>query len=140
MFVGDLAMKAKLLVGVAIIAVGTQFAGCGRSEVSFANDVQPILEVACIECHTSSGEGVAASGFSVSDYDAVMKGTDLGAVVVPGSSISSTLYMVVAGKTDPEIRMPPHHEESWADGRGTPLADDEIAIIAAWIDQGASNN
>ena len=133
-------MKAKLLARVAIIAISTQFSGCDRGEVSFAADVQPILEVACIECHTSSGEGVAASGFSVSDYDAVMRGTDLGAVVVPGSSISSTLYRVVAGKTDPEIRMPPHHEESWADGRGTPLADDEITVIAAWIDQGAENN
>ena len=140
MFVRDLAMKAKLLASVAIIALSTQFTGCGRNEVSFAADVQPILEVACLECHTSSGEGVAASGFSVSDYEAVMKGTNLGAVVIPGSSISSTLYRVIAGKTDPEIRMPPHHEESWADGRGTPLADDEIAAIGAWIGQGAQKN
>ena len=98
------------------------------------------LEVACIECHTKMGEGVAASGFAVDDYDSVMKGTDLGTVVIAGSSISSTLYMVVAGKTDPEIRMPPHHDEAWAAGRGAPLGDEEIEKLAAWIDQGAKNN
>ena len=133
-------MKAQLLSGAVIVAVCTQFSACGRSEVSFAADVQPILEVACVECHTRMGEGVAASGFAVDDYDSVMKGTDFGTVVVPGSSISSTLYMVVAGKTDPEIRMPPHHEEAWAEGRGAPLGDEEIEKLAAWIDQGAKNN
>lgn len=133
-------MKAQLLSGAVIVAVCTQFSACGRSEVSFAADVQPILEVACVECHTRRGEGVAASGFAVDDFDSVMKGTELGPVVIPGSSISSTLYRVVAGKTDPEIRMPPHHEEAWAEGRGVPLGDEEIEKLATWIDQGAKNN
>lgn len=133
-------MKAQLLAGAVIAAVCTQFSACGQREVSFAADIQPILEVACVECHTTTGEGVAASGFAVNDYDSVMKGTDLGPVVIAGSSISSTLYRVVAGKTDPEIRMPPHHEESWAEGRGAPLGDEEIEKLATWIDQGAKNN
>ena len=133
-------MNARLLLGAVIIPFCVQISACGRSEVSFATDVQPILEIACIECHTSAGEGVAASGFTVDSYDAVMKGTDLGPAVIAGSSMSSTLYRVIAGKTDPEIRMPPHHEEAWAEGRGTPLADEEIEIIGAWIDQGAKNN
>ena len=133
-------MQARLVIGISSAIIITAIAGCGRSDVSFANDVQPILEVACSNCHSSSGEGIVASGFSVDSYQSLMKGTSLGAVVVSGSSISSTLYRVIAGKTDPEIRMPPHHEESWADGRGTPLADDEIQLIADWIDQGAKNN
>ncbi|MBT8087567.1 MAG: hypothetical protein KJO46_06000 [Gammaproteobacteria bacterium] len=133
-------MNTKLLYAAVLFALCLQISACGRSEISFAADVQPILEIACLECHNDTGEGVAMSGFSVASYDSIMKGTDLGPVVVAGSSISSNLYRVIAGKTDPEIRMPPHHEEAWADGRGTPLADDEIAIIAAWIDQGAANN
>ena len=133
-------MNAKLLCSAVVVALSTQFSACGRNEVSFAADVLPILEIACIECHTSTGEGVKASGFAVNDYDNVMKGTEFGPVVVPGSSISSTLYMVIAGKTDPEIRMPPHHEEAWAEGRGAPLADEEIQTISHWIDQGAPNN
>lgn len=133
-------MKPRLLFSAVIVLACSQFSACGQREVSFAADVQPILDVACLECHTTSGEGTAASGFAVNDYDSVMKGTDFGPVVVAGSSISSTLYMVIAGKTDPEIRMPPHHEEAWAEGRGAPLADEEIETIAAWIDQGAKNN
>ena len=133
-------MKARLLCSAVIVALCSQFSACSSGEVSFSADVQPILEIACLECHTTSGEGVAASGFAVNDYDSVMKGTDLGPAVVAGSSMSSTLYRVIAGKTDPEIRMPPHHEEAWAEGRGVPLADEEIATIGAWIDQGAKNN
>lgn len=133
-------MRAQLLSGAIIAAACTQFTACGQREVSFSADVQPILEVACVECHSRTGEGVAASGFVVDDYDSVMKGTDLGPVVIAGSSISSTLYRVVAGKTDPEIRMPPHHDEAWAEGRGAPLGDEEIEKLAAWIDQGAKNN
>ena len=133
-------MKTRLLFSAFFALACTQFSGCGQGEVSFASDVQPILEVACIECHSTSGEGTAASGFAVNDYDSVMKGTEFGPAVVAGSSISSTLYRVIAGKTDPEIRMPPHHEEAWAEGRGVPLADEEIETIATWIDQGAKNN
>jgi hypothetical protein len=69
-----------------------------------------------------------------------MKGTDLGQVVVPGSSMSSTLYLVAARKTAPEIQMPPQHPEALAEGRGVPLTESEIAIIGSWIDQGAKNN
>ena len=133
-------MNAKLLFSAVIVLICMQFSACGRSEVSYMAEVQPILDIACLECHTTTGEGTAASGFAVNDYDNVMKGTEFGPVVVPGSSISSTLYMVIAGKTDPEIRMPPHHEEAWAEGRGVPLADEEIETIAAWIDQGAKDN
>lgn len=133
-------MHAKLLFSVAVVALTMQFAACGRSEISFSADVLPILQTSCLECHNSTGEGAAASNFSVVDYASVMKGTTFGPVVVPGSSISSTLYRVVAGKTDPEIRMPPHHTESLAEGRGEALAVEQIQIIADWIDQGAKDN
>ena len=133
-------MNAKLLFAAVIFALSLQFAACGRSEVSYSADVQPILEVACLECHNDTGEGVAASGFSVVDYAAVMKGTELGPAVIAGSSMSSTLYRVVAGKTDPEIRMPPHHDESLAEGRGVSLGAEQIEIIGTWIDQGAKDN
>ena len=122
-------MRARLLLSAVIVLACAQFIACGQRAVSFTAEVLPILEVACLECHTTAGEGTAASGFAVNDYDSVMKGTQFGPVVVAGSSISSTLYMVVAGKTDPEIRMPPHHEEAWAEGRGVPLADEEIATM-----------
>ena len=133
-------MNEKLIFKVGILALCMQLLGCIRSEVSFSSDVQPIFENHCIECHDSSGEGVTTSGFSVHDHDSVMKGTRLGKVVIPGSSMSSTLYLVVAQKTAPEIQMPPHHSQAWAEGRGSPLSEHEVGIIQAWIDQGAQDN
>lgn len=133
-------MQARLLFSVVVFALSTHITACGRSEVSFSADVLPILQASCLECHNSVGEGVTASEFSVVDYASVMKGTSLGPVVIPGSSISSTLYRVVAGKTSPEIRMPPHHSEALAEGRGESLGAEQIEIIAGWIDQGAKDN
>lgn len=133
-------MPAKLLFSLVLFALVTHLSGCGRGDVSFSADVQPILQERCLECHNDSGEGAAISNFSVVDYASVMKGTAFGPVVVAGSSISSTLYLVVAGKTAPEIRMPPHHTESFAEGRGESLSADELETIAKWIDQGAKDN
>lgn len=130
--------SANLLkVGVCALCVG--LFGCER-QVSFADDVQPILAVSCIACHDKSAEGYATSGFSLGDYQGVMKGTNFGPVVVAGSSFSSSLYLVIAHKTEPEIHMPPHHEDAWAEGRGTPLTEEQIETIKLWIDQGAKNN
>ena len=112
---------------------------CER-QTSYSADVQPILDKYCLECHSGAGEGEAASGYAVDDYDAVMKGTKFGPVVVPGSAMSSSLYLVVAMKTDPKIHMPPHHDDSLAEGRGFALSEQNIQIIGTWIDQGAKNN
>ena len=133
-------MTANLLFKAGILMLSMQIYGCSRPVISFSSDVQPIFEEHCIECHDSGGEGIATSGFSVRDYDSTMKGTKFGLVIVPGSSMSSALYLVVAGKTAPEIHMPPHHSQACAEGRGTPLASDEIKIIQTWIDQGAQDN
>ena len=143
-------MPAKLLFSVILFALSLPISGCGRDTISFSDDILPILDASCLECHNSMsnaaadedkmGEGAYTSGFSVADYAAVMKGTSLGPVVVPGSRMSSSLYLVVAGKTGPEIRMPPHHDESWAEGRGAALSARQIEMIGAWIDQGARDN
>jgi hypothetical protein len=106
--------------------------GCDRSsEVSFAQNVQPILSQHCAECHLPNGQGHAASGFLIESYDSLMKGTKFGPVVVPGDALSSSLYRLVAGEVDESIRMP-HGKD--------PLPAAEIAVVEAWITQGAQNN
>lgn len=132
-------MKFSIISKVGALALCFGLVGCDR-EVSFADDVQPILTASCIECHDKSAEGYATSGFSLGDYDSVMKGTNFGAVVVPNSSMSSSLYLLVAHKTAPEIHMPPHHAEAMAEGRGESLTEEQIETIRAWIDQGAKDN
>jgi len=130
--------SANLLkVGIFVFCIG--LVGCER-QVSFSSDVQPIFDAHCIECHDQSAEGSATSGFSLGNYDSVMKGTNFGPVIVAGNSLSSALYLVIAHKTDPQIHMPPHHKDAWAIGRGAPLSEDQVKTIRTWIDQGAINN
>ena len=129
--------NSLLKVGTCTLCIG--LIACER-DVSFEGDVLPILRASCVECHDKSAEGYAESGFSLEEYDSVMKGTKFGAVVVPNSSMSSTLYLVVAHRTNPAIHMPPHHEEALAKGRGMPLTRGQTDTIAAWIDQGAMDS
>ena len=100
--------------------------GCSK-QVTYA-DVEPTLQEECAECHTGDKKGVVASGFSVESYETLMKGTNLGPVIVAGSAESSTLYRMVAGETDPSIHMP-HHKD--------PLSNERIETIKIWIEQGA---
>jgi len=132
-------MATKLPWAAFIVLATIGLSGCDR-QVSFATDVKPILDHKCVQCHTGQGEGQSASGFAVDNYDSVMKGTKFGPVVVAGSAVSSALYQVVTETVAPEIHMPPHHQESLAEGRGTPLTKGEIDVIGTWIDQGAKNN
>jgi len=110
---------------------------CDRSP-TYSRDIQPILQANCTACHSGSGEGLAASGLDLGTYEGLMRGTRLGRVVVPGGSEASSLYLVVAHKTDPKIQMPPHHPESLAEGRGGTLTGAEVEAIRAWIDAGAA--
>lgn len=130
----------KIIRGCLLLLPAFLLFGCGQGEVSYADDIQPIIAKSCISCHSGAGEGVESSQYLMVDYDSVMKGTEFGPVVVAGSRMSSSLYLVVAGKTSPEIRMPPHNDESFAEGRGVMLSANQVETVGLWIDQGAKNN
>ena len=121
------------------LAIAVFSAGCSQ-DVSYKNDVDPILQANCLSCHDGQGEGIEASGFSVKSYDDLMKGTRSGQVVVPGDSLSSTLYRLIDHQADPKIQMPPHHDQAVASGKMSSLSGAQINTIKAWIDQGAKNN
>ena len=123
------------LLAIALLAG----AGCTR-QVSFSQNVKPILDAKCLSCHDGTGEGSTRSGFNVKTYDSLMLGTKLGKVIVPGDAVSSTLYRLISHQASPEIHMPPHGGQSLAKGKGEPLTDGEIDTIKLWINQGAKNN
>lgn len=138
-------MRIVNLILAGTLAAVAGLAGCDRGaetvpQVSFRDDVLPIMKSSCVQCHDVASEGVATSGLNLSDYAAIMEGTRFGDVVVPGSAESSSLYLVVAHKTDPQIHMPPHHQDSLAEGRGEALSELQIETIKTWIDQGALDN
>ena len=125
--------KAIFLLSILLVSL----LGCAEqpAEVSFQTQVMPLLKQYCVECHLSDGEGFAASEFLVDSYVSVMKGTRYGPVIEPGSAISSTLYRMIAGKTDPSIKMPHGSSECECE-----LSETELETIKNWIDQGAKNN
>jgi hypothetical protein len=106
-------------------------AGCSKGTLSYQADIKPILKENCYECHDVEGKGYKKSGFLIDSYQGLMKGTKFGPVIVPESAISSSLYLLVAGKTNASIQMP--HDRA-------PISEDQVAAIEAWIDQGAKNN
>jgi hypothetical protein len=99
--------------------------------VSFNEDVFPILEVRCMECHVPGGSGYEASGLDLRSYDGLMKGTKFGPIVSPGKWVESNLLAVIDRRTDPEIWMP-HNRK--------PLSKCEKLLMRFWVMQGAQDN
>lgn len=124
------------LLAISLAVAGTVlFNGCStetEKQVSFKSDVQPIFAASCNSCHTPpEGTGYTTSGLDMTNYDALMKGTKFGPIIVAGDAESSTLNRLVEGKADPSIRMP-HGDSS--------LPAAQQATLRTWVEQGAANN
>ena len=91
--------------------------------VSYSQQVSPIFQSACGECH---GGDEPALGLDLTSYEAAMEGSDYGSVIEAGDADGSLLIdMIVA-------------EEMPIDA--DPLSEEEIEVIRSWIDAGAENN
>jgi hypothetical protein len=100
-------------------------------KITYAEDVAPILEKHCTACHVTGQKGTEESGLVLDSYETLMKGSQFGPVIDPGSATSSSLYILISGKTELTVSMP--------HGRN-PLATEEIDTIRVWIDNGAIEN
>lgn len=113
----------------------TALSACSQKQevktASYAKDVEPVLAKNCKECHIPGGAGLEKSGLDLSSYDTLMKGTKFGPIIKAGDPLTSTLVMLIEGRADPSLRMP-HGKEK--------LSDTDIAMIRAWVEQGAQNN
>ncbi len=92
--------------------------------IDFTADVWPILQSHCAGCHAGDE---AEGGFVLDTHAGLIAGGDSGIAVTPGTASSSRLWLMVAGKLEPS--MPPEDEP--------PLNESELAVIEAWIEQGA---
>jgi len=108
-------------------------AGCqAEPTVSYAQDVKPILDTYCSECHQAGGQGEVASGFSIDSYAELMQGTNNGPMIIAGDSLGSNMLVLMEGRADPSIKMP--------HGKSKGARQTEIETIRLWIDQGAKDN
>ncbi len=92
--------------------------------VNFSQEIKPILEASCNQCH---GRGRAKGDFQIDSRATLLKGGDSGPALVAGKSAESLLIELVAG-FDPDSVMPK---------KGTKLTREQIGVLRAWIDQGA---
>jgi hypothetical protein len=100
-----------------------------RAQMSYAEDVVPIIKGYCVSCHQPGGQGLSESGLDLTSYDGLMKGTKFGPMVVPGQPDSSNIIVLIDGKA--KLRMPFGHKALPSCLRDT---------IYSWIFQGAKNN
>jgi mono/diheme cytochrome c family protein len=91
--------------------------------VEFGTQIQPIFTKNCRSCHQG---GAAPADLQLDTAAGVVRGSVSGKVVTPGNSAASLLVQKIT--TTSGLRMPPN---------GQRLTDQEIALIRAWIDQGA---
>jgi mono/diheme cytochrome c family protein len=92
------------------------------NNVTFWSDVYPIFEKSCLSCH---GPQKQLSGFRVDRREDYFRDT-LTALVLPGNSKESPLIFILSGKRAEMARVNAHR-----------LADNELAVVTAWIDAGA---
>jgi uncharacterized membrane protein len=93
----------------------------------FKTLVAPTLDARCVTCH---GPARQSGKLRLDSPDAIRKGGESGAVIVPGSAAGSLLVRRIFLPTSDKKAMPP---------RGHPAPSHaEVAVLRWWIDQGAS--
>lgn len=112
-------------IAARIAAVSHDAEQSRQSEVDYFDDIRPLLEKRCYDCHQG---GKAAGNLRLNERESVLHGGESeGPAVVPDQAEESALIARVTSN-DESIRMPP---------RGEPLSTDEIIRLRRWINDGA---
>jgi len=101
-----------------------------KAGVTFEADIKPIFEKGCVKCHGSEKQ---KSKLRLDTLAATIKGGENGPDVVPGNSAKSPLVWAIGRIGDEDDAMPPKKK----DGTVAAVPKEQIALIRAWIDQGA---
>lgn len=122
------ALSQSGAVTVTATEPGTAVAGNTTATVfvSFANNVQPVFNQHCTNCHSGSFPDY---NLRLDTYANVMTGGQSGVVVLAGNPNASILIQRLEGTLTPQM---PYQQ--------TPLPQSTIDLIRDWISQGASNN
>lgn len=116
-------LMTVFLISGYFVFQSTQKSTSAKSSVSFAKDVQPILNSRCASCHMGKSQ---SGGLSMNTYDHLMSGSDDGAVIVAGNAEGSVLVQKVKAGEMPK--------------RGPKLTPAQLQTIIDWINAGAQNN
>jgi len=98
-----------------------------RPRIDFGADVQPILELNCVRCHTS---GNAKGKFRLDTKGDSFESGGNGPNLVPFQPEKSAVYTSTVLDKDDDNFMPPT-------GKGDPLTREQTSLLRNWIEQGA---
>jgi hypothetical protein len=119
-------LQLALLVSLPLLCSALALPAPAAEKVAYVRAVKPILTARCYACH---GALQQKNDLRVDTVALMKKGGENGPVIVPGNSAESLLLTHVTGANGK--RMPPASE-------GEGLKKDEIALIRAWIEEGAT--
>jgi uncharacterized protein DUF1553/uncharacterized protein DUF1549/cytochrome c len=119
---GILLSAAVATIGGSLIALLDSPRLRAQSQVSETEALAVLKR--CSQCH---GPALQMSKLDLSTREGMLKGGEKGAAVIPGNAEASPLYRRVAGLQTPAMPMAPVPA----------LNAQEIALVKAWIDQGA---
>tara|TARA_X000000950_G_scaffold177767_1_gene215723 strand:- start:781 stop:1413 length:633 start_codon:yes stop_codon:yes gene_type:complete len=101
-------------------------------QIDYLQDIQPIFNNHCLDCHTGSN---GSGALKLNSYEDVMEGnSNNGPIVIPFNADSSLLHLVllpmpVTVPNEPICCQMPKNAD--------PLSLDQITIIQDWINEGA---
>lgn len=135
--------KAKIIIGIVSgIAFGLSFASAAepdisklpppaaKKDVTYDKDIKALVEKSCLKCHTGEKP---KSKYRMDTRDTFIKGGESGdPAVVPGKSEKSLVVLYSAGLVE-DMEMPPPDKRD----KYPAWTKDQIALVRAWIDQGA---
>lgn len=114
--------RAPILSVVSLLALSSRVAFAADPSPPNWAEIAAIFAERCVMCHSDNGAG---RGLRLDSYDAVLMGSERGAVLVPGDSQDSELIRRLRGESLP--RMP---------FLSRPLPPDQIELIVRWVDAG----
>lgn len=115
-------MKSYALTALLLTLAATSPA----ADVSYYDDLRPVIEQSCQGCHQPAGK---MGGLDLTSYAAITAGGNKGPAFTPGSADESRLVTMLTGAAEP--RMPFGQD---------PLPEGQIALFRNWINQGAKDD
>ena len=110
----------------AVVTISMIFSShTGAADVSFAEDIQPILATRCHRCH---GEETRKAELNLTTLAGIRRGGESGSVIETDAPEQSRLLQVIQ-----DGEMPP-------EGEGEQLSHAQTELIRRWIEQEATSN
>ncbi|HJZ91076.1 MAG TPA: c-type cytochrome domain-containing protein [Gemmataceae bacterium] len=117
---------AALAALTAWLVLAVPFARAEGGQVSFINEVAPILKENCFACHDAKKR---SGKFDMTSFEKLMTGGAGGEGITAGKHDDSELYALIVSQK--ERRMPPRKDNL------SPVPPTQTEVVKKWIDQGA---